>query len=200
MSRAAGFTLLEMLAVLGLLGTFMVFAATAWTSVNRAASQAARLDQRLDEVRASQGFLRQALSQALPLAPEGTAADGNASFSGAPQAVTFFAPLPSSLGGGLYRQHLEVSNGRLTARFAPFNERQVGAYGDTQVLLSGIEQAAFRYQGYGPDHQPSAWLDHWPWPGRLPNAVRVQLRISGPVPWVTEQVNLRLDLSSDGGL
>ena len=46
----------------------------------------------------------------------------------------------------------------------------------------------------------TGWLTQWPWPERVPRAIRVDLRLHGSQQaWPTLQVNLLLDLSGDGG-
>ena len=66
-ARSHGFTLLEVLVVLSLLGVLLSLIAGAILGANRAMAKAERYSMALDEVRASQNFLRTALGQALPL-------------------------------------------------------------------------------------------------------------------------------------
>ncbi len=46
-----------------------------------------------------------------------------------------------------------------------------------------------------PKGQATGWISEWPWTKRLPYAVRIVARVDGPVPWVTQVVALRLNLS-----
>ncbi|MQT28900.1 prepilin-type N-terminal cleavage/methylation domain-containing protein, partial [Pseudomonas helleri] len=64
MKRAVqGFTLLEVLVVLSLLGILLTLIAGAISGANRAMAKAERYSTRLDEVRSTQNFLRGALGQ-----------------------------------------------------------------------------------------------------------------------------------------
>jgi general secretion pathway protein J len=40
-------------------------------------------------------------------------------------------------------------------------------------------------------------MDHWPWPGRLPRAVRIDVQLGGAIAWPTQSISLRLDLSGE---
>jgi general secretion pathway protein J len=97
--RQTGFTLLEILVVLSLLGVLLGLVGTALVAANRAAAKAERFAMRLDEVRAAQGFLRRSISQALPVA-QGDATARPERFIGHAQSMSFYAPLPDSVGGG----------------------------------------------------------------------------------------------------
>lgn len=67
---------------------------------------------------------------------------------------------------------------------------------EPQVLLHNVEALQFSYRGVSPLGQPTDWLSPWPWPRRLPTAVRIDASVDGPVPWVAQVVALRLNLSS----
>lgn len=55
-TRQTGFTLLEILVVLSLLGVLLGLVGAALVGANRATAKAERFSTRLDEVRAAQGF------------------------------------------------------------------------------------------------------------------------------------------------
>lgn len=192
----AGFTLLEVLVVLSLLGLLLGLVGTALVGASRASGKAERFGTRLDEVRAAQVFLRRSIGQALPL----SAGDPEAQpqrFSGHAQAMTFYAPLPDSVGGGIYRQRLSLEHQTLTVDLSRMNGSTLQAFGEPQRLLTGVEALTFSYRGLAPLGKDSGWLTQWPWPGRLPHSVRIEARLTGSVPWTTEQVRLRLDLTSE---
>ncbi|EIK94457.1 general secretion pathway protein J [Pseudomonas sp. M47T1] len=196
MKGQGGFTLLEILVVLSLLGILAGLVGTALVSANRATAKAERFSTRLDEVQAAQHYLRRAISQALPLAT-GSPVAKPPRFIGAPEQLTFHGPLPDSIGGGLYQQQLTLSGHRLLVTFARLDGQAAQRFGEPQVLLRDVRALALSYRGRSPLGQDSGWVANWPWPERLPKAVRIQATLAGGVPWVTEQVNLRLDLASE---
>ncbi|WP_287815832.1 prepilin-type N-terminal cleavage/methylation domain-containing protein [Pseudomonas sp.] len=189
-ARQRGFTLLEILLVLSLLGVLLALVAGAILGANRAVAKAEHYTERLDEVCAAQAFLRRAVGQALPLD------DGQQRvFVGSEQAMAFMAPLSANLGGGIYWHTLSLHGQRLEVAITQGGQ----AWGEPQVLLHQVRGLHLSYRGYSPKGQLSDWLATWPWPGRLPRAVRIDAQLGGPVPWTVESVTLRLDLSTVAG-
>ena len=205
-ARQQGFTLLEILIVISLLGVLLVLVGGALLGANRAVLKAQRYTVSLDEMHAAQQFLRTALAQALPLPVPPESGQPPGIFFGSAQRLAFVAGLPGQLGGGinLYTLSLQGAGAERTLQvaFARVGFNAAGntyhAWGEPQVLVRDIQQLKFSYQGVSPAGQLTSWLDHWPWPQRLPRAVRIQAKVNAAVPWLTEVVALRLDLAGAG--
>ncbi len=198
MRRVKGFTLLEMLVVLSLLGVLLTLLASALTNATRALASADRFSARLDEVRATHTFLRHAIGQALPLPAVIEPKNAGQIFLGEAQRLSVVAPLPNSLGGGIFKQTVELENHRLRVTFFNADIASPSSHGEPQTLLSNIRKFSFGYRGLSPDRKNTGWLTQWPWPNHLPQAVRITMDLDGSVPWTTQEVSLRLDLSTDG--
>lgn len=198
-----GFTLLEIMIVLSLLAVLLTLVGGVILGANRALVKAGQYTGSLDERRAAQAFLRGSISQALPL---DTSEDDSASsgfFEGAAQRLQFVATLPGNLGGGIQLHTLSLggpeSDRHLQIAFAQLQGNMLRARGEPQVLLHGVRGLTLSYRGFTPEGQPTDWLSDWPWPNRLPRAVRIDVQLKGAVGWPTEVVALRLDLSGGAG-
>ncbi|MFJ4133840.1 prepilin-type N-terminal cleavage/methylation domain-containing protein [Pseudomonas cyclaminis] len=201
--RQQGFTLLEIMIVLSLLGVLLTLVGGALLGANRAVLKAQRYTVSLDEMRAAQQFLRTAISEALPLDVTEDDSQVDGFFAGEPQRMQFVATLPGVLGGGIQRFTLQLTGPEAPrdlqvafARFESLAQVSVPASrSEPQVLLRGVEDLQLSYRGLSPKGQATGWISAWPWPKRLPYAVRIAARVNGPVPWVTQVVALRLNLS-----
>jgi len=201
--RQQGFTLLEIMIVLSLLGVLLTLVGGALLGANRAVLKAQRYTVSLDEMRAAQQFLRTAISEALPLDVTEDDSQVDGFFAGEPQRMQFVATLPGVLGGGIQRFTLQLTGPEAPrdlqvafARFESLAQVSVPASrSEPQVLLRGVEDLQLSYRGLSPKGQATGWINTWPWPKRLPYAVRIAARVNGPVPWVTQVVALRLNLS-----
>lgn len=207
MGRQRGFTLLEVLLVITLLGVLLVLVAGALLGANRAVLKAERYTVSLDETRAAQAFLRSSISQALPLDTSSEDDANSGFFEGSAQRLRFVATLPGELGGGIHVHTLGLSGPEgkrdLQVEFARIKTSANGIalepWGDPQVLLHNVETLNFSYRGLNPKGKPTGWMAQWPWPTRLPGAVRIDAQVKGSIPWVSEVVALRLDLSGGAG-
>lgn len=203
--RSQGFTLLEVLLALTLLGLLLALLASALLGANRAALKGERYSQRLDELRAAQNFLETAISGSLPLdiGPGAVDADSDAQrrvvFDGAAQRMSFVAGLNSALGGGIrlhtFEQMRVEGVKALQVSFARLGAAGSEPWGQPQILFRDLSTLRFAYRGRDPRGQRTEWLDNWPWPTRLPQAVRIEMTSAGPVQWPAQIVALRLELS-----
>ncbi|RFD24989.1 general secretion pathway protein GspJ [Pseudomonas sp. GL93] len=191
-----GFTLLEVLVVLSLLSVLLLLVSAALLGANRAVAKAQAYTVSLDEMRAAQQFLRTSISEALPLKLTDDDSQAEGFFIGTPERLQFVATLPGVLGGGIQRFTLQRVGQDLQVAFSQRAAHANPQRDEPQVLLHNVEALQFSYRGVSPLGQPTDWLSAWPWPRRLPTAVRIDAYVNGPVPWVTQVVALRLNLSS----
>lgn len=194
--REQGFTLLEILVVLSLLAVLLVLVGGALLGANRAVAKAQRYTASLDEMRAAQQFLRAAISEALPLDVTEDDSQTDGFFLGTPKRLQFVATLPGVLGGGIQRFTLQQREQQLQVAFSQLESHTNLARSEPQVLLKNVADLQFSYRGVSPLGQATGWINEWPWPRRLPAAVRVAASLDGPLPWVSQVIALRLNLSS----
>lgn len=193
MNRMQGFTLLEVLAALSLLGLLMVLAASSFKSSGIAAERTQRASERMDQVLAAQRFLRQSL-ESMRETPR---------FVGEAERLEYLAAVPLGLGGQpkLHRlQFLPDKSGSWTLRVAFFDQDNGKPWGTPQVLADHMRDVLIDYRGIDDMHRDSGWLAHWPWPQRLPRLVRIQARAHGGMPWPTLSVAIRTNQQTGIGL
>ena len=196
MKQQRGFTLLEIMIVLSLLGVLLALVGGALLGANRAVFKAQRYTVSLDETRAAHQFLRNAISEALPLDITEDDSQAEGFFIGTAERLQFVATLPGVLGGGIQRFTLQRVEQDLQVAFSQLESHTNALRDQPQVLLHNVEALQFSYRGVSPLGQPTGWLSVWPWPKRLPAAVRIDASVNGPLPWVTQVIALRLNLSS----
>lgn len=197
--RQSGFTLIEVVLAMILVGLIMAIAVGGIRMSRKAAESGERRVEATNSIRVTQEFLRKQFSRTLPLAFATDRTEGrNYVFEGDDREVTFVAPMPGYLSsGGPYVQVLSIERGELR-----FQHRMLLSDEDDQdaaepvVLLDRIRRGRFEYRGIDDQGRLSDWDDDWEDPSRTPMMVRVSLefeRNSG-LSWPTLEVPLLIDV------
>lgn len=181
--RARGFTMVELLIVMTLLGLLSLglvgglrFGTRAWEAGTRQAAGAGRVE-------LAQNLLRRQLAQ--PLVAPGGNAEVSGAFDGDGAQLVFVAPWLAQVGGGgatAFQLSVEESEkGRnLVLRWFPFNAEWDGSFPEDperrRVIVSGLEEVSFTYYGRTDDQQEADWSDTWRDQRALPNLVAIEGR------------------------
>lgn len=182
----AGFTLLELLVALALLGFLATMAlggvrlgARTWDTVTARAEVTGRTQM----VRA---FLARELAQALPLTIPVPGGAERLAYDGDAESLTFVAPLAAHFGlGGAQRLRIAVVDAggardaakQLVLIRRPFHpdddlEADQPDRDEVHVLLDGIAEAEFAYRGVD---DGSGWSNSWRGEDELPGLVRLDI-------------------------
>jgi general secretion pathway protein J len=193
-TRAAGFTLIEIILATVLLALGLTIAFASLHSANASVQRAEIAAARNEHLRAVQGFLYRMLQGAQPLVL--AREDRQVTyFVGAHDQVRFVASMPGYLSrGGPYALQLKLvpsaagdGTQRLQFSYAMLvKEKPLDDDGKLppEDLLDGIAQAHFEYRALGSDSRIGAWQDTWERPTELPLEIRLQLRFADATrPW-----------------
>ena len=200
MRRADGFSLLEILAALALLALLLLGVYAGLQTVTRATHSGTGLSQRLDEMRAAQGYLRQTLTRALAYPWAADNRRHGIVFSGDASQMSFVAPAPGYLEAkGVQLQQLRLVGGdgkyRLEVAFSALASRHPATVvpGEPETLMSGVRKGRFYYNGKDSDGRSLGWQPRWDYPDRLPDMVGIELELEGGQRWPVLEVPLRMD-------
>jgi general secretion pathway protein J len=181
-AAAAGFTLVEVLVAMVVLGLLLGLLTTG-LRLARQMSEAAsvRLDA-VGDVAMAQDFLARRLAAALPLPAAAERSDLD--FTGTTEALSFVAALPEQHGGELWRFAIGIDAGApdrpLVVLAAPLAEP--GRTPERFVLVRQVSALRIAYLG-SPDLQgqePPAWQERWEERTTLPLLVRIDALIAEP--------------------
>ena len=165
-----GFTLLEILAALAVLGLLLVMLAQGVQFGLQASQAQDMFEARHSHLEAVDRTLRRLITQAHPgFYPEPATLHGTAS------TISFTTVLPAARPGGTVQADAVLTNeaGRLLLLWTPRLRAELfrpAAAQEATVILDGVERAEFSYSAGGP------WLSAWK-AERLPKLVRLSITI-----------------------
>lgn len=193
--QQAGFTLLELLIAMTLLGMILVLLFGGLRLGIRSWDTSQKQVDSLNSVRSLEHFLRRELSLTYPYLWKGVP-ERRVAFLGERNKLSFVAPLPSRVGGGgLYFISVELEPGpkgqRIVWRHLPVSPQMQDFSGlaATQEMvlaafeLGGVEDVWLTYFGPESDGTAPRWLDRWESKTRLPTLIRVQVRLPNNSQW-----------------
>jgi general secretion pathway protein J len=199
--RAAGFTLLEVLAALVLLALLLVGVYSGIRTATHSVRSGTAAIERLDQIRSAQQFLRRELAQSLAQ-PIGHTDQGEPIyFVGTAHEMRYVAPLPGYLGKlGPQLQRLQlVDDGHeglrleLSLVLLPPDGKPPQPLGEPQVLLDHIRDGGFNYRGIDARGAAVPWAPTWADGRLLPQLVSITLRSQDGADWPQLDVPLRVN-------
>jgi general secretion pathway protein J len=204
-NREAGFTLVEVLVALVLLGLLTValfssvrFGVTAWR----------RGGERSDQIHTSmlvQDLLRRLIGEAYPLVLADGTGSGRVDFAGTGTSLDFLAPVPVALAsGGRARFKLAIERRGNSADLMLTSRPELAA-GDApaeltrKTLLATIEAADFAYFGVAQAQSAAQWHERWSGELSLPALVRVHVRFARSDPRLWPDLTIAPRITADVG-
>jgi general secretion pathway protein J len=185
-----GFTLVELVVAMVLLAVMMLllygglgFSLRAWDAGDARGRTTA--DRRI-----GQNFLRRELTEAFPMRWK-DATVLKVAFEGETQRLRFVSSRPAGLSaGGLSLVGIEVEDdpdratrkrNLVMRRAMPDDEAKDWKpleQAERSILIADIDTVAFGYFGSVNDFSEPLWTETWPYPGRVPQMVRIRVRTS----------------------
>ena len=187
--RQSGFTLIELVVAMVLLGTMMLLLYSGLTFALRGWDAGDANGRRTADRRIGENFLRRELTELFPMRWKDPV-QVKFAFEGETQRLRFVSSRPAGLTlGGLSLVSLEVEPDaanpkarHLTMRrsmpdeeakdFAPLERA------DKTILIAGVESVEFAYFGTETDFTPPKWTETWPHAARIPQLVRLRVKTS----------------------
>ena len=180
--RQSGFTLIELMVSLVLVGLIVAFLAGAVRTGLLSADMVDKRVERISEVRAAHGLIRRRLETALPVSwsEQQTV---TAAFEGASESLAFVTVMPPWPGRGgphLVRLAKEgdtlVINRRITS--GDLQSFDFSRDAERTVLVRGVNRVRFAYFGPSARQEEAKWHPTWTQRSGLPRLVRLAIEFA----------------------
>ena len=190
MRRARGFTLIEMVVALALLGTMMLLMYSGLTFGLRGWDAADTNGRRTADRRIAENFLRREIGEVFPMRFKDSMTLKIA-FEGKENRLRFASSRPAGISAsGLSLVSIEVEAADDVKRtrnlvmrrampdddakdFAPLDKAE------RTVLFEGVDGVVFEYFGSENDFTDPKWEGTWDYAGRVPQLIRIRIRTAG---------------------
>ena len=207
MNRSRGFTLVEILLALSLMGMLLALAYGGLRASTRATDKGQAVLEDSGRIRMAHQFVRKQINQMVPLAfaDEQTGAGERVVFKGEPRSIRFVAPMPGYLGfGGPQVQELSIVNGEdgdelvLSHALLQGFEEQNLYMRDPILLMGNIDFGEFSFLGLDENGELLPWLNRWDQPNTLPESVSLEIEFTEDVyiNWPLLTATVRIDPSA----
>jgi len=204
--RAGGFTLVEVLLALVLMGMLLSLAYGGLRASTRAADKGQAILEQSGRIRMAHQFVRKQLNQMAFLGfAENETDGGRVVFEGDARKIRFVAPMPGYLGfGGPQVQELALVPGKdgdelvLSHALLQGFEEQNLYQREPIVLVDKIESAEFSFLGRDEEGELTTWVNQWDQPGILPASVALEIEFTDEVylKWPLLTASVRVDSSA----
>jgi general secretion pathway protein J len=202
-TRALGFTLVEMLLAMTLMSMLMALAYGGLRASTRSTERGQVILEESSRIRMAHQFVRTQLNQMIPLVfMESEDQEQRSIFEGSSDRIRYVAPMPGYLGfGGPQVQELTFLRGEeglvlviSHALLQGFDEAKLYERAPI-VLLDRIDQAEFQFLGLDEEGELSAWSNVWEDPEKLPLAVSLDIEFIEEVyvRWPLLTASVRVD-------
>jgi general secretion pathway protein J len=207
MRNQRGFTLIELVVAMALLGVMMVLMYSGLTFSLKGWDVGAASGQRIADRRIGENFLRRELSELFPMRWKDPMVLRLA-FEGETQRLRFVSGRPPGVtAGGLSLVGLEVEaaadgheRSLVMRRAMPDDDAKDFGPLDSAtgtVILAGVDSVAFSYFGAETDFTDQKWTDSWTYPGRVPQMVRMRIRTADGA--LLPEMVIRVSLGEEAG-
>jgi len=203
-----GFTLIELVVAMALLGAMMVMLYSGLSFALRGWDSGEANGRRTADRRIGENFLRRELSELFPMRWKDPMTLKLA-FEGEAQRLRFVSSRPAGLTkGGLALVGLEVEGDAagkarhlVMRRALPDDEAKdfgpLERAEERAILIADVDSVTFSYFGAENDFSEPRWLDAWTYPGRVPSMVRIRMKSTDGTP-LPEMV-VRIVLGEEAG-
>ena len=205
--RAAGFTMIELVLAMALLGAMMVLLYSGLAFALRSWDAGEANGRRIADRRIGENFLRREMAELFPMRFKDPMSV-KVAFEGGAQKLRFVSSRPAGITqGGLSLVGVEVEAGAtprernlVMRRAMPDDEaKDFGPLdrAERTVLIEDVESVQFAYFGTENDFTEPKWYDTWPYTERIPRLVRI--RIKAPDATLMAEMVMRIELSEEAG-